>query len=55
MDRRLRAYFVGRPLEDVDMDYLRGLRCPADGTCLRAMIDEVQNFQRLFAGEKARK
>ncbi len=39
----------------VDVDYLRGLRCPADGECLSAMIHEVEKFRRLFAGGTARK
>lgn len=50
MQHTVRDYLVGRPLTDVDLDYLRRLRCPADGECLRAMIHEVQKYQRLFAG-----
>ena len=50
MEHTLREYLVGRPLAEVDLDYLRRLRCPADGECLRAMIDEVQKYQHLFSG-----
>jgi hypothetical protein len=53
MQHTLREYLVGRSLVDVDLDYLRQLKCPADGECLRAMIDEVEKYQRLFAGKGA--
>ena len=45
----LQEYLVGRPLADVDMDYLRGLRCSGDGECMRAAVRMVQEYQRLFA------
>ena len=51
MEHTLREYLVGRPLGDVDLEYLQRLRCPADGKRLRAMIEEVQKYQRLFAGK----
>ena len=51
MEHTLREYLVGRPLADVDLEYLRRLRCPADGECLRALIHEVQKCQCLFAGK----
>ncbi len=50
MEHTLREYLVGRSLADVDLDYLRGLRCPADGESLRALIATVQKHQQLFAG-----
>ncbi len=49
MERVLREYLLGRSLADVDLDYLLGLKCPANGECLRAVIDEVQKYQDLFA------
>jgi len=51
MEHTLREYLMGRPLADVDLEYLRALRCPADGECLRALIEEVHNYQRLFTGK----
>ena len=48
IEAALRCYLVGRPLAEVDLDYLRELRCPANGECARAVIDEVQKCQRLF-------
>ncbi len=51
MQRTLREYLVGRPLSDVDLDYLRALKCPADGQCMRAMMWEVEKYQRLFTAK----
>ena len=44
----LREYLVGRTLPETDLDYLRRLRCPADGGRARAVIEEVEKCQRLF-------
>jgi len=45
----LQKYLVGRPLTDVDVDYLRGLGCSGDGECLRAAIRMVEEYQQMFA------
>ena len=44
----LQEYLVGRPLTDVDVDYLRGLRCGGNGECVRATIRTVEEYQQLF-------
>ena len=49
MVEELQDYLVGRPLADVDMDYLRGLRCSGDGECLRTTIRMVNEYQQLFS------
>ena len=49
MQHTLREYLVGRSLADVDLDFLRGLKCPADCECLRALIGTIQKHQHLFA------
>jgi hypothetical protein len=51
VEHTLREYLVGRSLADVDLDFLRGLNCPADGECLRALIGAIQKHQQLFIGE----
>lgn len=48
IEATLREYLVGRSLADVDLDYMQGLQCAADGECMRAVIREVENYQRLF-------
>ena len=48
MQQTLREYLVGRSLADVDVDFLRGLKCPADGQCLHALIRAVEKYQQLF-------
>ena len=51
IEATLREYLVGRSLAEVDLDYLRGLTCPADGECVLAVIREVQKYQHLFSGK----
>ena len=41
MQHTLREYLVGRSLADVDLDFLRGLKCPANSECLRALIGVI--------------
>ncbi len=48
LEENIRAYLVGRPLKDVDVDVLRSIHCPAGDGCLREVIREVQKHQRLF-------
>ena len=48
VERKLREYLVDRPLAGVDVDYLRTLGCQPNGGCVRAVIDEVWKYQRLF-------
>ena len=49
MQHTLRDYLVGRSLADVDLDFLRALKCPADGECLHALIGMIQTHKQLFA------
>ena len=48
MEKTLREYLVGRALTDVDLEYLRNLACTGNGTCMQAVIREVQQYQYLF-------
>ena len=48
VEKTLREYLVGRALAEVDLDYLRRLTCAGNGECMRAVIREVQKYQRLF-------
>ena len=48
LDEVLREYLVGRPLANVDLNYLQGLTCSGDGQCLRAVIRVVQQYQHQF-------
>ena len=47
-EKVLREHLIGRPLADVDLDYLRTLTCPGNGECMHAVIREVQKHQQLF-------
>lgn len=49
-EQRLRAYLLGRPLAEVDLDHLRGLKCAGDGACMHAVIRVVEEYQHLFVG-----
>ena len=49
VEKTLHEYLVGRALAEVDLDYLRKLRCTGNGECMQAVIREVQRYQRLFA------
>ena len=51
MERTLREYLVGRKLVDVDLAYLRSLKCPLNGACLFAMLEVVEQHQRLFSAK----
>ena len=48
MREMLCKYLVGRPLVDVDVDYIRGLRCKGDGECMRTVIRVIEESQHMF-------
>ena len=56
MGEVLREYLPGRPLAEVDLDYLRRLKCPymqsqecqENGGCVLAVIDVIREYQDLF-------
>ena len=47
--RALQEYLLDRPLAEVDLDYLVGLRCRANGECVQGMIRMVDEYQAMFA------
>ena len=48
MGKLLREYLVGRPLAEVDFDYLRSLKCQRNGGCTLAVIEVVREYQDLL-------
>ncbi len=60
MGKFLREYLVGRPLAEVDLDYLRSLKCPymrslecqESGGCVLAIIDVIREYQDLFVSHR---
>jgi len=48
----LKASLVGRPVADIDIDYIRGLRCQGDGQCTRAIVEAIAEYHELFADAK---
>lgn len=60
MGKLLQEYLVGRPLAEVDLAYLRSLKCPymrslecqENGGCVLAIIDVIREFQDLFVGHR---
>jgi hypothetical protein len=45
----LRRYLVGRPLADVDLNYLRELKCKGNAECMRTAIRVVEESRHLCA------
>ena len=60
MGEALREYLEGRPLAEVDLGYMRGLKCPymrslecqENGGCVLAVIDVIREYQDLFVGHR---
>ena len=60
MGELLREHLVGRPLDEVDLDYLRSLKCrymqslecQGNGGCVLAVIDVIREYQDLFVGHR---
>jgi hypothetical protein len=48
LEATLRDYLLGRSLADVDLGFLRRLRCPNHCDCMQAVIREVRKHQALF-------
>jgi len=46
----LRKHLVGRPLAEVDVDYLARLDCPGDRRCMRAIVNLVAQYRLVFTG-----
>ncbi len=55
LETTLRSYLVGRPLAEVDLDYLRTLHCAGRGDCVHAVIREVQKHQALFLHDRRKR
>ena len=52
MGKLLREYLVGRPLAEVDLDYLQSLKCHRNGGCTLEVIEVIQEYQDLFVGHR---
>lgn len=48
----LKKYLIGRPLAEVDLDYIRSLRCRGDGRCMRAIVEAIAEYHGMFADGK---
>ena len=49
---KLKQYLIGRPVADVDLAYIRSLRCPGDGRCMRVIVDAIAQYHEMFVGTK---
>ena len=45
----LRSYLVGRPRSQVDVDYIRNLRCPGSGLCMVRIAEVVAEYREMWA------
>ena len=45
----LKQHLIGRPVAEIDVDYIRSLRCPGDAKCLRAIVDAIVEYHNMFA------
>ena len=45
----LKQYLIGRPLAELDLDYIRSLRCRGDGQCMSAIVDAIAEYHEMFA------
>jgi len=48
----LKQYLIGRPVAEIDLDYIRSLRCRGDAVCMRAIVDAIEEYHGMFASEK---
>jgi len=48
----LKRYLIGRPVAEIDVDYIRSLRCQGNGQCMRTIVDAVAEYHELFADAK---
>lgn len=55
LETMLRDYLVGRPLAEVDLEYLRELRCTGRCECIPTVIGEVRKHQSLFLHDRRKK
>lgn len=55
LETTLRDYLVGRPLAEVDLEYLQELRCAGRCECIHTVIGEVQKHQALFLQDRRKK
>jgi hypothetical protein len=51
--KTLKAYLVGRPLAELDLDHIRGLSCGGNGQCVRDVADEIEDYRRILAPNDA--
>jgi len=49
---KLKRYLTGRPVAEVDIDYIRSLTCLGDGRCVRAIVDAIAQYRDMFAETK---
>ena len=46
--RTLREYLVGRPLAEVDLEYISGLWCWGNAECMKTVVQVIQEHRELF-------
>ena len=49
---KLKRYLIGRPVAEIDVDYIRSLGCSGDGQCMRTIVDVIAEYHELFADTK---
>ena len=49
LEQKLRAYLLNCSLAEVDLDYLRQLKCEGDSECTNDVINLIKEHQDLFA------
>lgn len=48
MGEQLRDYLVGRPLAEVDLDYVRSFKCAGPQACTNSVVRMIEEYQDLF-------
>jgi hypothetical protein len=46
--RALGEYLVGRPLAEVDVEYLCAFRCAGSDSCMRALTEVIREHRGMF-------
>lgn len=47
--QKLRGQLLGRPLADLDLDYIRGLSCGGNGQCIRDIVSVIEDHRAMLA------
>lgn len=48
----LKQYLTGRPIVEVDLEYIQSLRCRGDARCMRTIVDTITQYHEMFADKK---